>query len=433
MSYSIEEAYTKKSFAVYCTTKDHADQFKEIAPDCTWRNNMKGKTGWLLKTDYLSEITKLVEKLNKAGANISSANSEESKIEISALKANVKTRKGQNRYRRAGSDDEKPAPTPVAPKRKGRPPTKRDVFDDTDDDSNKESDKQEEREEGKKSDGRNVKKDLKTITSPEKPVAEKPKRKLDKPITQAASSETKAKNPDKKRVVSEDSDASQSEDENIKNKPRDESDHEDKGDDTHDEDEEDGGYNRSDVYGSDKEDISDASEEDENEDENEDSDDLSDDSPPKKVSDRFSRKQIPTPVKPDPRPETKPNVKPDPKLSQRPAARPVQLPSRPVGKKPSKYTDSEEESEDSDRHSSHKKYKSKKSFERRKYSSKPAHTEKYSKYKELARRKPVVLSEESTDETQSEDDFPSPSPIRKDKYMDIVNRMKTLEKMLKKK
>ena len=60
--------------------------------------------------------------------------------------------------------------------------------------------------------------------------------------------------------------------------------------------------------------------------------------------------------------------------------------------------------------------------------------EKYEKYKTLAKRKPVVLSDTSTDQSDdSSDDFPSPSPVRRDEYSTIVRKMRELERQLKKK
>jgi hypothetical protein len=58
--------------------------------------------------------------------------------------------------------------------------------------------------------------------------------------------------------------------------------------------------------------------------------------------------------------------------------------------------------------------------------------EKYDKYKNLAKRKPIVLSDSSTEESSSSDDFPSPSPVRRDEYSNIVRKMRELERQLKK-
>ena len=58
-------------------------------------------------------------------------------------------------------------------------------------------------------------------------------------------------------------------------------------------------------------------------------------------------------------------------------------------------------------------------------------SDKYNKYKNLAKRKPIVLSDSSTDESSSSDDFPSPSPVRRDEYSNIVRKMRELEKQLK--
>ena len=60
--------------------------------------------------------------------------------------------------------------------------------------------------------------------------------------------------------------------------------------------------------------------------------------------------------------------------------------------------------------------------------------EKYSRYLQLAKRKPVVLSDESTEnEDSSSDGFPSPSPVRRDDYSSVIKRMRELEKRLKNK
>ena len=62
---------------------------------------------------------------------------------------------------------------------------------------------------------------------------------------------------------------------------------------------------------------------------------------------------------------------------------------------------------------------------------KPKTVYKYDKYRKLASRKPVVVSDESTSEEESSDEFPSPSPVRRDEYSQIVKKMRELERKLK--
>jgi hypothetical protein len=69
---------------------------------------------------------------------------------------------------------------------------------------------------------------------------------------------------------------------------------------------------------------------------------------------------------------------------------------------------------------------------RKKVEKKARLPEKYEKYRTMAKRKPINISDDSTDEEESSDDYPSPSPVRKDKYATIIKKMREIEKRLKK-
>ena len=59
---------------------------------------------------------------------------------------------------------------------------------------------------------------------------------------------------------------------------------------------------------------------------------------------------------------------------------------------------------------------------------------RYNKYIYMAKRRPVYISDESTEEEDTSDDgFPSPSPVRRDEYSKIVQKMRELERKLRKK
>lgn len=77
MSYIIDEKYDKKNIAVYCPFKKNKakdkNAFAEV--DAKWRNNLKnGHFGWLVHPSKLKQLKKIVEQLNLPFSNAQAVN-----------------------------------------------------------------------------------------------------------------------------------------------------------------------------------------------------------------------------------------------------------------------------------------------------------------------------------------------------------------------
>ena len=386
MGYQIDEKYSKKNFAVYTENKNyHKEEFTNL--NGKWRSTLtNGRSGWLFLFEHLDQVKKFIESLE--------SNTSKTASPLTNIKNSAKSRKGQNVYRRAVSEDE---------------------LEENKDEGNQEQGEGEEQEEEEEGEGEEQEGD---------------------------------EEGDEEEEEGEEEGEGDEEEQEEEEEGEEEEDEEEEGEEEEEEEEEE--VKPQVVSRLKKKDVFDSSSEEEILVKKAPLSSISKENDVKKKVQPTSKNNItskapiknkvPTPVKNKVTVQSHVPVKKNistsfsqKNLSQSSySVKNNVTPHRRVSKK---YV---EKSSSSDESSSSDDYVKKRKIEREMRNRKPEKSEnkysdnKYNKYVNLAKRKPVVLSDSSTEEESSSDDFPSPSPVRRDEYSNIVRKMRELEKKLKK-